>query len=133
MKTRSCCEWIITARSPSRAPLPTMLGSCERIATRADGSASSCRRTSSSMRGVLPAPPGPVTPITPGRGGGGRGGGGGRAAGGAPAACLVPPRQQLRDARVLRSPLRGGSASRPFEAGEHVIDDFPKRRACKED
>ena len=35
MKTRSSCEWIIAARSPSSAPLPTMLGSWERIAMRA--------------------------------------------------------------------------------------------------
>ena len=37
MKTRSFCELIIVARSPSSAPSPTTLGSCERIAIRAFG------------------------------------------------------------------------------------------------
>src|SRR5262245_32513200 len=53
----------MVARSPSRAPWPTRLGSCDRMARRARGLAFRNRRTSSSMSVVFPAPPAQVMPI----------------------------------------------------------------------
>ena len=64
MKTRSSCELIMVARSPSNAPSPITLGSCDKIAIRAFGSLRKNRRTNSSINVVLPAPPGPVNPMT---------------------------------------------------------------------
>ena len=64
MNTRSSCELIMVARSPSSAPSPTTLGSWDKIAIRPFGFWLRNRRTSSSISVVLPAPPGPVKPIT---------------------------------------------------------------------
>src|SRR5579885_3508140 len=64
MKTRSFCELIMVARSPSNAPSPITLGSCDKMAMRPRGARFRKRNTSSSMSVVLPAPPGPVTPMT---------------------------------------------------------------------
>src|SRR6266498_1968422 len=64
MNTRSSCELIMVARSPSNAPSPTTLGSCDKIAILPFGLWFRNRSTNSSINVVLPAPPGPVKPIT---------------------------------------------------------------------
>src|SRR5881394_1579632 len=64
MNTRSSCELIMVARSPSNAPSPTTLGSCDKIAILPFGFRFRKRNTSSSISVVLPAPPGPMKPIT---------------------------------------------------------------------